>query len=73
MRHPFNVKFFSPMVARFRACSATDKGHVALEPLTRPFSVSCGTFCIGIGIAFVAGFAWAIWFLLNLGEEDIEL
>ena len=62
----------SPMVTRFRASRARDKGRVALQ------RVSCLSFTVVLKIAlfslviFLSGCIFTIWFLLNLGEEDVS-
>ena len=61
----------SPMVARFRASRACDKGRLALQ------GVSCLSFTVVLRIAlfslviFMSGCIFTLWYLLNLGEEDV--
>ena len=61
-----------PMVARFRASRAQDKGRVALQRGTcLSFSVVLKIASISL-VIFVSGCIFTIWFLLNWGEEDVS-
>ena len=57
-----------PMVARFRADAAAVKGQYALtEP--RLCTWTTGGVLVLAAVSLLAGFCYAIYFWLNLGEE----
>ena len=57
-----------PMVARFRADAAAVKGQSALTG-PRSCTWTTGGVLVLAAVSFLAGFCYAIYFLLNLGEE----
>ena len=59
------------MVARFRADTAAVKGRYALTASTSwPWTL--GAVLAIAAVSFISGFCYAIFFLLNLGEETID-
>ena len=57
-----------PMVARFRADAAAVKGQYALKG-PRSCTWTTGGVLVLAAVSFFAGFCYAFYFLLNLGEE----
>ena len=71
MRQLVRVKFLPWMAARFRADTAAVKGRWALTASSAPTWTS-GRICVLVAVSFLSGFCYAIYLLLNLGEESIE-